>query len=337
MPVIGGYISGQILYAANLNTNFAQSANIFGDAFSGTVTAPNLNATSDVYGNIIIANTSVIIGGLDVRSSILQASANANSAYAEANAAFNNANNNSNQIQAAFNQANSALITAGGGISGSGAVMSGALTINNTLNAQNTITSNAEIHSSANAQIYGGQFRAIQGNYGAILRNDGASFYIQTTGNVPLGQVGTVMGNGLTPFKINLLTGGLTLDANGVGTSFGGSITATGISAQYVNATTLSVSTLTTGGTYVLSQKDSGTVIYYNNSQPLFVNVNSNLYVGFRTVVTQVNSGSVTFRAGPNVLLNTRTGTLNQIAAVWSSASIVGYAPGAFILDGNIQ
>lgn len=337
MPVLGNYISGQILYAANLNTSFSQSANVFGDAFLGTVTAPNLNANNVIRANTIIANTSLSVGSIDVRSGILQAAANANSAYAEANAAFNNANNNSNQIQAAFNQANVALIAAGGGISGSGAVMTGTLTVVNTINAQNTITSNAEIHGTANAQIYGGQFRAIQGNYGAILRNDGVNFYIETTGNVSQGAVGTVMPNGITPFQMNLNTGALNLDANGVGTIFGGNITATSVTATYVNATTLSVNTLNTGGTYILSSKDSGTVIYYNNSQPLFINVNSSLYIGFRAVVTQVNSGIVTFRAGPNVLLNARTGTLNQIASIWSSASVVGYAPNSFLIDGNIQ
>lgn len=337
MPVFGNYVSGQILYAANLNASFAQAAAVAGDSFGGTVTAPNLNSTGTTYTNTLIANTAVVIQGFDVRTGILQAAANANSAYAQANTAFTTANNQAALIQAAYNQANAAFNQANTGISTGGALITGGLTVNNTINASNTITSNAEIHGTANAQVFGGQVRLMQGNYGAILRNDGANLSVLTTGNVPVGSVGTAQPNGITPLRINLTTGALSLDANGIGTTFGGNVTTTNINAQYANVAAFRNTTLTSNNTYVLSPSDSGTVIFYNNSQPVFINVNSNLFVGFRTVVTQVNSGSVTFRVGPNVIMNPRIGTLNQITGIWASASLACYGANTFILDGSIQ
>lgn len=58
-------------------------------------------------------------------------------------------------------------------------------------------------------------------NPGAGFRNDGAGFYIMLSANgAPLGSF-----NGLRPLTVNLLTGGLTLDATGAGVIFGGPAT----------------------------------------------------------------------------------------------------------------
>src|SRR5271167_2922403 len=144
MPVVGNYIAGSILYAANLNACFLQAVSIAGDGFQGTVSAPNLIITQNILTSTITANTSVAIQGFDVKSAIQQASANANAAFITANAA--SGNSGATLAQAAFNQANLALNTANGALSNSGGNIVGALTINNILNVSNTITDNAEMH-----------------------------------------------------------------------------------------------------------------------------------------------------------------------------------------------
>jgi hypothetical protein len=68
----------------------------------------------------------------------------------------------------------------------------------------------------------GGQLRMILGNYGVLLRNDGANFYILLTpSGAPSGSF-----NALRPITINLATGAVTIDATGVGSTFGATPTA---------------------------------------------------------------------------------------------------------------
>lgn len=74
MGVNSGFLDTNILYAANLNTNFANCVNIAGDNLSGTYRLP-----------ILIANTSVSINGIDIGSGLAQAAANANAAFLRAN------------------------------------------------------------------------------------------------------------------------------------------------------------------------------------------------------------------------------------------------------------
>ena len=127
MPVITNFQPGNILYAANLNTDYAQAVNIAGDAMHGTLTVPNFTSNVGINTGVIFANTSVAINGVDIGSGLSQAQANANSAlnlaesaFSTANAgaggfataAFNQANSANILAQAAFNQANSANILA---------------------------------------------------------------------------------------------------------------------------------------------------------------------------------------------------------------------------------
>ena len=81
----------------------------------------------------------------------------------------------------------------------------------------------------------GGQFRAVNGNYGVMLRNDGVSAYLlQTASGTPLGAY-----NSYRPLGWNLSTGAVTIDGTGAGVSFGGAIKFTGTGAtpyKYINA-----------------------------------------------------------------------------------------------------
>ena len=67
-------------------------------------------------------------------------------------------------------------------------------------------------------------FRIAQGNYGTFFRNDGSSFYLLSTAS------GSAYGswNSLRPFTYTLATGAVAIDGTGAGTSFGGSISASG-------------------------------------------------------------------------------------------------------------
>lgn len=70
----------------------------------------------------------------------------------------------------------------------------------------------------------GALVRFINGNYGAMLRNDGAYAYLLSTAS------GSQSGNAnaYRPFYWNLGTGAVTVDGTGIGATFGGAITASG-------------------------------------------------------------------------------------------------------------
>jgi hypothetical protein len=105
-----------------------------------------------------------------------------------------------------------------------------------------------------------------------------------------------------------------------------------------VNSASIRTSIIAANTDYILSSSDSGKTIFFNNSLPTFVNVGTNLFVGFRTILTSVNTGLVTIRvSSPTVTLHPRIGTQNQITGTYASASIVCYSSNTFILDGSIQ
>lgn len=79
MPVNTGFSDTRILFAANLNSNFALAANVQGDAFTGPLVANNFVATT------IIANTSIVVNNIDVASGLASAYNAANGAFAKAN------------------------------------------------------------------------------------------------------------------------------------------------------------------------------------------------------------------------------------------------------------
>lgn len=96
-----------------------------------------------------------------------------------------------------------------------------------------------------------GQIRLMYGNYGVILRNDGGTLWILLTnsGN-PSGTF-----NGLRPLSINLSTGAVSFDGTGVGSSFGGNVTAPSatISGNETVAGTVTAGTLNVSGNAAIS------------------------------------------------------------------------------------
>lgn len=108
------------------------------------------------------------------------------------------------------------------------AIVTGNLTVNTSILVGSTLSANGEIIGNANVQVAGidGQFRAVQGNFGVILRNDGNSFYILQTGSVS--NATTAAFNSMQPLTWNLSTGILTLDASKNGTVVAGNLFVTG-------------------------------------------------------------------------------------------------------------
>lgn len=83
-------------------------------------------------------------------------------------------------------------------------------------------------YTATNYDSGGFNFRATSGSYGAGWRNDGTNYYlVQTAAGSPTGSY-----SALRPFEVTLGSGAVTIDATGVGTSFGGVVSvAKGISA----------------------------------------------------------------------------------------------------------
>jgi long-tail fiber proximal subunit/tail fiber protein gp53 len=94
---------------------------------------------------------------------------------------------------------------------------------NNLSGNQVLVTAPGEFQS-ANVPSTGGQFRAIGGNYGAMLRNDGSTVSLLLTNSGS--QYGTW--NSLRPLSVNLTSGAVALDGTGVGTSHGGPVSVGG-------------------------------------------------------------------------------------------------------------
>jgi hypothetical protein len=102
------------------------------------------------------------------------------------------------------------------------------LTSGSILVAAGSITSGTSASPSTAGEIVsyggfsaGGQFRAIGGTFGSMLRNDGTNTYLlTTTSGSPLGTW-----SALRPFQFNNSTGAVIIDAGGAGTLIGGTVT----------------------------------------------------------------------------------------------------------------
>lgn len=89
-----------------------------------------------------------------------------------------------------------------------------------------------------------GQFRAIYGNYGVMLRNDGGNVYLlQTASGTPQGNF-----NGYRPFSWNLSNGAVSLDGTGVGVTCGGAVSAQSVIAAGVG---IPLTVNSTNSTYI--------------------------------------------------------------------------------------
>jgi len=103
---------------------------------------------------------------------------------------------------------------------------------NNAWSGSNTFSQTGTFSAGVTANGYdagSAQFRAVNGNYGAFIHNDGTNFYLLASNSgTPYGSFSS-----LRPFQFNLSTGAVTIDGTGAGTSLDGPVTANG----YLTAT----------------------------------------------------------------------------------------------------
>ncbi len=138
----------------------------------------------------------------------------------------------------------------------------------------------------------------------------------------------------------SIITGTVTANtsmATGTLTATGNVVAANLVTSGAVNSSVILVNPIVAGTNYILTMKDSGTVITFANANTTLVNVNNNLVVGFRAILTQIGTGAVKIQAGAGVTLNPRIGSNNTTISQFSSASIFCYATNTFIIDGSIS
>lgn len=134
-----------------------------------------------------------------------------------------------------------------GRITGIVSVAYGPLASANTWAAKNTYAAGVTITGFDNGGVGAGlQLRAIGGNFGAGIRNDGASFYLLQTAS---GQQNGVW-NGFRPFAWNLTNGVVTIDGTGAGTALGGTVT--------VASSGVGVLAIGTSGQFYLNPNNGG-------------------------------------------------------------------------------
>lgn len=102
------------------------------------------------------------------------------------------------------------------------------------LQVNGAVTSTGGVISNGYATDGYGQFRAISGNYGVMIRNDGAACYLLSTAS------GAQSGiyNGYRPFYWNLSNGTVTINGDASGTTIGGPVSLLGSATSTVTTTT---------------------------------------------------------------------------------------------------
>ncbi|HXS99828.1 MAG TPA: hypothetical protein VN915_04085 [Elusimicrobiota bacterium] len=177
----------------------------------------------------------------------------------------------------------------------------------NSASATGVILSSGEITSTM--QTGSGQFRAVNGNYGTMLRNDGSNtYFLLTASGSPYGGW-----NGLRPFTINNANGAVSM-SNGATVSGGLASDSLSLSGNI----TLSAAnpSITSGGSYITVPNG----MYINGTVPLYIEsgapLNVRSYVkndsgatlrlaGGTTGSTSVGSGANATGAGANDLTAT--------------------------------
>lgn len=108
-----------------------------------------------------------------------------------------------------------------------------------------------------------------------------------------------------------------------------------------VTSQTVPINPITLSSNYILSWRDSGQVLTFSNTNSTIININNTVGVGFRTILTQLNTGSVQVVAGANVVISPRTGVNNTITVINGSMSVFAYAQNSaglyVITDGSIS
>jgi hypothetical protein len=173
----------------------------------------------------------------------------------------------------------------------------------------------------------GGQFRLIDSNYGAILRNDDTSFYIMSTAS------GNATGtwNAFRPFTYNLANGAVSIDSTGANVTFGGSVSAAN---GFVQAQLIATKTIA-NATYTLTNADSGSVLLCVNTSATTITVANTLQANTRFIVTRIAAANVIISNNAGVTLGSRTNNYNPLAQ-YGSVSIMMANTTLAVIDGNI-
>lgn len=259
--------------AVSNNANINQNLYVAGNTYSG-----NLNVYQTTLANTLIANT-IIVANEIITTSLVTSNANVTT-------------HNSNSISTQNISIQTANVSQGIGIVGG---LTADFANLNFMTSNNVVQiySNPSINTAGqiSSTLFQGtgiaQFRAVQGSAGVIFRNDGTNFSILTTGNVP--NPYTANFTSFIPFQFNVSTGAVTLDATGVGVTFGGPLIMQG-TAQHSN--TLSV-------TGLVSANGPGLSLYVANTTFLNGSVTANNQ--FTVNQSAFYNGSVFFNNGINV------------------------------------
>lgn len=272
--------------------------------------------------NTSYATANVAFSAYSQANVVITAYSNANAALAEANAfqsVINSAFATANVAFSAYAQAN-VVITA---YSNANAALAEA-------NAFQSIINSA--YSTANV------VSSVYASYNAFTVIANQSF-VNITGNGMTGALTT------TNFTSNIGINTGVIFANSIVTATGNITGQNFNSAGVVNTQSVMVKSINVGGTYVLGQNDSGTVIFFNNTNAFTVNTSAANtgagaggagFQGFRVVLTQVNTGQVTVVQGPNTLLAPRITGNNSTSGQNASLSLVCFSANTFLLDGSL-
>lgn len=161
--------------------------------------------------------------------------------------------------------------------------------------------------------------------------NTGAAAF--TKANTTVVRAGDAMTGTLTVpnLTVNTAINTTTVTANG------NVVAANIVTSGVVNSAILMVQPIASNANFILRPDHSGQVITFSHTGVALINVNNTLSVGFRTILTQINTGNVKVQAGANVTINPTSGSNNQISIKFGSVSLFCYAPNTFILDGSLQ
>lgn len=161
--------------------------------------------------------------------------------------------------------------------------------------------------------------------------NTGAAAF--TKANTTVVRAGDAMTGTLTVpnLTVNTAINTATVTANG------NVVAANIVTSGVVNSAILMVQPIASNANFILRPDHSGQVITFSHTGVALINVNNTLSVGFRTILTQINTGNVKVQAGANVTINPTSGSNNQISIKFGSVSLFCYAPNTFILDGSLQ
>jgi len=366
---ITSFQPGSILYAANLNTAFANAVNIAGDTMTGTLILPTFQTTGGVsYANGGMNTTSIIntvrlnVAGMNVYSTVTAAFNQANTDLTLAQAAFDKANTGGGSLTETFITANGLTVNTGTSltISGNATVMLsvntgnltqvGVVQLNDTVKSTSTLlaaTANAvnTVWATANAAF-------IKANSG--VASVGTETYISSNGiTVNSGTSLITTGNGTVLLSANI--GNTTqqgiVQLNDTFVSTSASLAATANVANTIWTTAVAAFNKANAGGGAISQTfltqnglTVNTGVSFNtsgNASILFAANSANLtQVGVVQLNDTVTSTSNTLAATANAVstaFNTAQGAFNAANAGFSGLTVTYVGGQAVTINNSVQ